>query len=162
MAMIPKFPRLEPRRPIVLCYIKDRHWEGHYPSAEMQLVYSSAPAKKKKQIPRMHFFLSLFTLQVEWGGGRVVHFANWLGNCSHATSPYEKPTKIWAILSISSRYLVILRHICSCNQPLYRDPSSMAKPAIIAIGVYSPTSHLIYSCNIWRPYLLKKPFVWTS
>ena len=28
----------------VLCHIQDTHWGGFYPSIEMQLVYSTAPA----------------------------------------------------------------------------------------------------------------------
>ena len=41
----PKAPvLLEPHHQIVQCHIQDTHWAGSYPSAEKQLVYSTAPA----------------------------------------------------------------------------------------------------------------------
>ena len=42
---VPKAPALlEPHHQIVLCHIQDTHRGGSYPSAEKQLVYSTAPA----------------------------------------------------------------------------------------------------------------------
>ena len=35
---------LEPHHQIVLCHIQDTCWRGAYPSAEVQSVYSTAPA----------------------------------------------------------------------------------------------------------------------
>ena len=41
----PKTPALlEPHHEIVSCDIQDTSWRGSYPSAEMQSVYSRAPA----------------------------------------------------------------------------------------------------------------------
>ena len=41
----PKAPAsLEPHYQIVLCHIEDTRWVVAYPSAEVQLVYSTAPA----------------------------------------------------------------------------------------------------------------------
>ena len=35
---------LEPHHQIIYCHYLDTHWEGIYPSAEMQSVYSAATA----------------------------------------------------------------------------------------------------------------------
>ena len=43
-----EFPKasalLEPHHQIVKCHIQDTRWGGSYPFAEVQLVYSTAPA----------------------------------------------------------------------------------------------------------------------
>ena len=43
-------PLLEPHYQIVLCHIQDTWGRGSYPSAEMQSVYSTAPADWAKFI----------------------------------------------------------------------------------------------------------------